>query len=198
MQFYADCLTREILPNWRILSCHFCLLCWPLSAQSSEVPLDVILPCCFWMTRSTLPMGWCSLLKALVDPVVVHTLKMSKPLQSAFSDGVWEHIFICDMLWPHNLQDLSLASHIKGVQSGLISFSQAPALSSMQHTRALKGHTSCKTSFWCLVWDVGLSKHSPTLWMPLLLCQFYCSLINQCIQCITCCYRNKTCNTKLD
>ena len=69
--------------------------------------------------------------KVSCDPIVVHTLKISKVVVCVFwwcfnahwlfSQGT--HIFICDMLWPHNSQDLSSASHIKRVQSGLISFS---------------------------------------------------------------------------
>ena len=171
MQFYTGCLTGEIIPNWPILSCHFCLLCWPLSAQSSEVPLDDILPCCSWTTRSTLPMGWCPLVKSLVDPVFVQTLKMSKPLQSAFFDEHWlfsqgTRIFICEILWARNSKNLSLASHINRVQSGPHLFQSDS--SPQQHTRALRGRKSWKAS-WFLGWEGALSKPCPTL----LLCQFY-------------------------
>ena len=87
-------------------------------------------------------MGWCPLVKSLGDPVVVY-IRWRCPNHCSLRflyNGVWEHwlfsqgmyIFICDMLWPHNSQDLSSASHIKGIQSGLISFSQTPALSSIQ------------------------------------------------------------------
>ena len=53
------------------------------------------------------------------------------------------HIFIWGMLWPRDSQDLSLASHIKRVQSVFISFSQTPALGSIERwedTRVVKLH----------------------------------------------------------
>ena len=115
MQFCTGGLTGEILLNWSILSCCFWLLCWPLGTQSSEVPLDDILPCCSWATRSTLPMGWCSLVESLGDPVVDHTLKISKPLQSAFlmvfeSTGclVREHTYLFVICCDHTVRRIFL------------------------------------------------------------------------------------------
>ena len=123
MHICTGCQTGENLPNSTILSCNLRLLYRPSKSLVKEVLLNDICPHCSWSPTPSSFISWLLEVQLLWNPLVVHSKEMAKPLQSAISDDILQlglfrqssYVLICDKLGPNNQQDLTLASHIKGI-----------------------------------------------------------------------------------